>query len=121
MIDCVSGVLNVCSPYTSRDEITTALRDTVQEVYDGSLPLRSVFLHTLRTYPLLHSLSHIRESLPSSQESARYSSLVEQNLETDPKPGKSHTIVYTEISRPANPSTRSLDRSRWIVERLIST
>ena len=37
-----SGVLNVCSPYTARDETTTAIRHTVQEVYDGSLPLRYV-------------------------------------------------------------------------------
>jgi ditrans,polycis-polyprenyl diphosphate synthase len=35
-----SGVLNVCSPYTARDETTTAIRESVQEVYDGSLPLR---------------------------------------------------------------------------------
>ena len=34
-----SGVLNVCSPYTARDETTTAIRNSVQEVYDGSLPL----------------------------------------------------------------------------------
>jgi ditrans,polycis-polyprenyl diphosphate synthase len=38
-----SGVLNVCSPYTARDETTTAIRNSVQEVYDGSLPLRYVF------------------------------------------------------------------------------
>ena len=37
-----SGVLNVCSPYTARDETTTAIRNSVQEVYDGSLPLRYV-------------------------------------------------------------------------------
>jgi ditrans,polycis-polyprenyl diphosphate synthase len=37
-----SGVLNVCSPYTARDETTTAIRSSVQEVYDGSLPLRYV-------------------------------------------------------------------------------
>jgi ditrans,polycis-polyprenyl diphosphate synthase len=39
-----SGVLNVCSPYTARDETTTAIRNSVQEVYDGSLPLRYVSL-----------------------------------------------------------------------------
>jgi len=39
-----SGVLNVCSPYTARDETTTAIRNSVQEVYDGSVPLRYVHL-----------------------------------------------------------------------------
>jgi len=37
-----NGVLNVCSPYTSSDEATTAVRDTVQEIYDGSFPLQNV-------------------------------------------------------------------------------
>ena len=61
MLTFISGVLNVCSPYTSRDEITTALRDTVQEVYDGSLPLRFVYLQ----------LSTQRRSLLSSSEPKR--------------------------------------------------
>ena len=26
------GVLNVCAPYTSRDEITTSVRDSIREV-----------------------------------------------------------------------------------------
>jgi ditrans,polycis-polyprenyl diphosphate synthase len=47
-----SGVLNVCSPYTARDETTTAIRNSVQEVYDGSLPLRYVLA------PCSHSSSH---------------------------------------------------------------
>lgn len=59
-----SGVLNVCSPYTSRDEITTALRDTVQEVYDGSLPLRCVVRKppytTSPRFPFLALTSHLR-------------------------------------------------------------
>ncbi|KAK8858626.1 di-trans,poly-cis-decaprenylcistransferase [Kwoniella newhampshirensis] len=33
-----NGVLNVCCPYTSRDEITTAMQDTVQGIYDGEVP-----------------------------------------------------------------------------------
>ncbi|WVF68934.1 di-trans,poly-cis-decaprenylcistransferase [Kwoniella sp. CBS 6097] len=32
-----NGVLNVCGPYASRDEITTAMRETVQAVYDGQI------------------------------------------------------------------------------------
>lgn len=52
-----SGVLNVCSPYTSRDETTTAIRDTVQEVYDGTLPLRWVGL--LRSSSMLLSDSRL--------------------------------------------------------------
>ena len=35
-----SGVLNVCAPYTSRDEITASVRDTVQKIYDGRLHVR---------------------------------------------------------------------------------
>ncbi|WVQ83107.1 di-trans,poly-cis-decaprenylcistransferase [Cryptococcus sp. DSM 104549] len=32
-----NGVLNVCCPYASRDEITTAMKKTVQKVYDGEI------------------------------------------------------------------------------------
>ncbi|WRT67835.1 di-trans,poly-cis-decaprenylcistransferase [Kwoniella shivajii] len=32
-----NGVLNVCSPYASRDEIASATKGTVQAVYDGEL------------------------------------------------------------------------------------
>lgn len=32
-----SGVLNVCGPYASRDEITTALKETLEQVQDGKL------------------------------------------------------------------------------------
>jgi undecaprenyl pyrophosphate synthase len=56
-----SGVLNVCSPYTARDETTTAIRNSVQEVYDGSLPLRYVLA------PCSHPSSH-----PSHQRIGRY-------------------------------------------------
>jgi hypothetical protein len=55
-----SGVLNVCSPYTARDETTTAIRKSVQEVYDGSLPLRYVHL------PLCPSTLHLPITLHSS-------------------------------------------------------
>jgi undecaprenyl pyrophosphate synthase len=30
-----SGVLNVCCPYSSRDEITSAMRKTAEEVYQA--------------------------------------------------------------------------------------
>ncbi|WWD18517.1 di-trans,poly-cis-decaprenylcistransferase [Kwoniella shandongensis] len=32
-----NGVLNVCCPYTSRDEITTAMKSTVQDIRDGQI------------------------------------------------------------------------------------
>ena len=55
-----SGVLNVCSPYTARDETTTAIKNSVQEVYDGSLPLRYVHL------PLCPSTLHLPITLHGS-------------------------------------------------------
>lgn len=32
-----NGVLNVCCPYASRDEITTAMKESVQRAYEGDL------------------------------------------------------------------------------------
>lgn len=35
-----SGVLNVCCPYASRDEITTAMKESVRRAYEGELAPR---------------------------------------------------------------------------------
>ncbi|KAL7423066.1 cis-prenyltransferase [Cryptotrichosporon argae] len=38
----VGGVLNVCGPYTSRDEITTAVRDTLEAIDGGALDVSDI-------------------------------------------------------------------------------
>ena len=40
------GVLNVCCPYSSRDEITHAVEDVLSEVTDGDLRASSVVSQT---------------------------------------------------------------------------
>lgn len=66
-----NAILNVCFPYTSHDEITTAIRNTVVEL---STPLttpqrpfsESRITHTIRTRHLSAAAERIRASSPSS-------------------------------------------------------
>ncbi|WVN85085.1 di-trans,poly-cis-decaprenylcistransferase [Cryptococcus depauperatus CBS 7841] len=37
-----NGVLNVCCPYTSRDEISSAIQETIASVYDGQTTLGEI-------------------------------------------------------------------------------
>jgi ditrans,polycis-polyprenyl diphosphate synthase len=64
LIGSVSAVLNVCFPYTSRDEITTAIRTTVQEY---STPISPEPSST--TFPESRIASKIRNRKPSSMSS----------------------------------------------------
>lgn len=41
------AVLNVCCPYTSRDEVTTAVKDTIHDVEKGIIPPSYVLIETL--------------------------------------------------------------------------
>ena len=43
-----SAVLNVCCPYTSRDEITTAIKRTMAQVENGTLSIPSVLFSSSR-------------------------------------------------------------------------
>ncbi|KAI9765586.1 MAG: cis-prenyltransferase [Geoglossum simile] len=58
------AILNVCFPYTSRDEITTAIRTTVQE-YSTPLPPEP----SSTTFPESRIASKIRNRKPSSTSS----------------------------------------------------
>ncbi|CAD6567542.1 MAG: cis-prenyltransferase [Tremellales sp. Tagirdzhanova-0007] len=57
--DHKGGVLNVCAPYTSRDEITASVRDTVQKIYDGRLHVRQVKSENI--FRNMETCRHIRE------------------------------------------------------------
>ncbi|KAI9777594.1 MAG: cis-prenyltransferase [Geoglossum umbratile] len=57
------AILNVCFPYTSRDEITTAIRTTVEE-YSTSPPLEPS-----TTFPESRIVSKIRNRKPSAMSS----------------------------------------------------
>lgn len=53
------GVLNVCAPYTSHEEITTSVRDTVQDVYNGRLNFLDITSANL--FRNLETSRHIRD------------------------------------------------------------
>ncbi|KAJ5133729.1 Dehydrodolichyl diphosphate synthase complex subunit [Penicillium atrosanguineum] len=58
-------VLNICFPYTSRDEITTAIRDTVE---DYSTPLHPENGHTRTPFSESHIVHNIRVQTLGSQD-----------------------------------------------------
>ncbi|KAI8976093.1 di-trans,poly-cis-decaprenylcistransferase [Pilobolus umbonatus] len=43
-------ILNVCCPYTSRDEMTTAIRDTINLVKQGVMSVDDITDHTIRDH-----------------------------------------------------------------------
>lgn len=45
MVHVCRAILNVCMPYTSRDEITTAVQASVQRCIDREVDAESVVLH----------------------------------------------------------------------------
>ena len=65
------AILNICCPYTSRDEITTAIRDTVID-YSKPLPSQqrsfseSHITHAIRTQHLSAGILKVRSDSPSS-------------------------------------------------------
>jgi len=71
------AILNVCFPYTSREEITTAIRETVVE-YSKPLPSpqrpfsESHIIHTIRTRQL--SATPTRVTITPRQDDTRYPS-----------------------------------------------
>ncbi|KAF2749542.1 dehydrodolichyl diphosphate synthase [Sporormia fimetaria CBS 119925] len=57
------AILNVCFPYTSRDEITTAVRDTVEEY---SRPVGEPLPPLKRPFSETHITQHIRQQMLQS-------------------------------------------------------
>ncbi|KAK3338650.1 Decaprenyl diphosphate synthase-like protein [Lasiosphaeria hispida] len=71
-----TAILNICFPYTSREEITTAIRSTVEEYSTTPRPHSTPFSQSRITQKILSKqgdntelLSSIRESSPSPPES----------------------------------------------------
>lgn len=65
------AILNVCFPYTSRDEITTAIRNTVIDYSKPLLPPQRAFSeahisHNIRNQQLATAASRVRARSPSS-------------------------------------------------------
>ncbi|KAL8765824.1 MAG: hypothetical protein Q9209_007228 [Squamulea sp. 1 TL-2023] len=93
------AILNVCFPYTSRDEITTAMRSTVTD-YSKPLPVQqrtfseAHIKHTLRSRHLTVAAERIRER--SRSPSSRGASDVEDST-------SSSTTLYPD-SPPEDPS-----------------
>lgn len=48
------AILNICFPYTSRDEITTAIREIVNKSKDGKLDLEKIDETTLDQHMFTH-------------------------------------------------------------------
>lgn len=106
------AILNVCFPYTSHDEITTAIRNTVVEY---STPLtnpqrpfsESHITHTIRTRHLSAAAEQIRAHSPSSgntseAEDSTSSSITlhTESLPEDPTHSFSSSTSSSSISKP---------------------
>ncbi|WVQ96451.1 di-trans,poly-cis-decaprenylcistransferase [Kwoniella sp. CBS 9459] len=67
-----NGVLNVCGPYASRDEIASAMRDTVQAVHDGKLtPSEITSRHIFDNLGTSKAVSQVDKTLLSRPEDAK--------------------------------------------------
>ncbi|KZZ98703.1 undecaprenyl diphosphate synthase family protein [Moelleriella libera RCEF 2490] len=62
------AVLNICFPYTSRAEITTAIRSTVQDFLDPSPPRKTPFSPSRIRQKVLSTQLDSREPLPTIQD-----------------------------------------------------
>lgn len=109
------AILNVCFPYTSHDEITTAIRNTVAE-YSTPLPIsqrpfsESRIAHSIRTRHLSAAAVRIRAHSPSSgstsetEDSASSSSttLQPESPHEDSTPSFSSSTSSSSIAKPPN-------------------
>jgi ditrans,polycis-polyprenyl diphosphate synthase len=86
------AVLNVCFPYTSRDEITTAIRSTVSDFSKPSV-------EPIPQRPF--SASHIEQTLKARQASSK-----PETRSESPHSDTSSTTLHPEVESP--PSHKSL-------------
>jgi len=63
-------VLNICFPYTSREEITTAIRSTVEEYSTTLRPHSTPFSQSRITQKILSKQGEDPDALPSNRESS---------------------------------------------------
>lgn len=92
-LTCPSAVLNVCFPYTSRDEITTAIRETVK---DFSRPLRPAARRPF-------SETHISRNIRSRQ----LSSVSEERPQLSGPPSDDQTLVDGDDTEESSYSATS--------------
>jgi ditrans,polycis-polyprenyl diphosphate synthase len=93
------AILNVCFPYTSRDEITTAVRNTV-ETY--STPLVPSSPPSKRPFSETHITQHIRQQMlntvPEDVEPTSRSTSPSSSKELNPTEGGTSSTTSTAIT-----------------------
>lgn len=100
------AILNVCFPYTSQDEMTTAIRDTVEEFSRPIVHNPSMLSHHLRrSFSETHIVHNIQASrLPTSPQSPPESSCITSGV---PAPGTLNEDTPLSSLPPALKVTRS--------------
>ena len=101
------AVLNICFPYTSHDEMTTAIRETVRE-YSAPLPLRPAeqrrsfsethIVHNIQAHRLSTQGSSPRQqsALNAVRSHSPASSIAASDTEESPSLSSSATTLYPE-------------------------
>lgn len=100
------AILNVCFPYTSHDEITTAVRNTVID-YSEPLPVHqrpfseSHIKHTIRSRHLSVQASRIRErsKSPSSRGESDVEDISSSSSTTALNPDSPPTTIHTSLEK----------------------
>ena len=107
------AILNVCFPYTSRDEIATAIRDTVIEYSQPTVspprpqpqrPFSETHItHSIRSRNLSTATSRLRGHSPSSTGTTSDVDAEDSTSSTPPTAVSSSTTLHPPDSPPLNP------------------
>jgi ditrans,polycis-polyprenyl diphosphate synthase len=100
--NCCSAVLNICFPYTSRDEITTAIRTTVED-YSKPLPAHARPFSQTR---ITQKIRSTKLSSSTSDSSLRTSSPTPSNISDHDDSVSSSTTLHPES--PPNDSREGI-------------
>jgi ditrans,polycis-polyprenyl diphosphate synthase len=103
------AVLNVCFPYTSRDEITTAVMKTV-ETY--STPIHNLHTPSKRTFSESHITQHLRKQMLEEDVEAGAEQLESRSTSPASKDAKNPTEdeASSSASTAINPSDKEDSR-----------
>ena len=102
------AILNVCFPYTSRDEITTAIRDTVIEyskpIHSSLQPQRPFsekhITHNIRSRHLSTAAAHIRAHSPSSNNASDTEDSITSSTTLHPDSPPDPQIPKDDMEKP---------------------
>ncbi|PVH99012.1 undecaprenyl diphosphate synthase family protein-like protein [Periconia macrospinosa] len=115
-------ILNVCFPYTSRDEITTAVKSTVEQY---STPIDTVQTPSKRTFSESHITQHIRKQMvgedkdgPPAQDHSRSASPAAKSIGDSNSSATSTAINSSEKGDVPSPGPSYLDAETISIETL---